>query len=612
MNSIYKLMLNNKAFNDIVENLINKKNVAIIKKSDRLNNLIKYFGDFIINEFDKKVLCEIISNIEQEDNYRDLDIKKMTVLRRQINNNTENIIKTFSAFIKKDETNYSLNDLYSITNKSIEFKDKEFEYYSILSKSKLVVEGDSLNITEEANYLIENKYINYFIKYKKFKNNKKFKIIKSDINNDDIDNVISKLGGILNNTFAFIPPIYFNEYTNDFQEEKVYYENYSDDDIKELVKNINYKHNKEILNQAEDFKWYKCIGIKKYKEMLIKKRRLYEEYNEKEKIIYNQYIENIENLNMFSKSFSFINSVYEDKVLYEINNRISNEEELYNYIKYIKETLSIYKDYLEVEDKVEMLSETSKELLNYLYEKLSDKNDLNNILEFIPNYYYYRKIENMENDESDAINSYNKVYEKIAILNEALKSYDKILLKVIRKKCNEAANMFIKEANMKLDKLDIDKLINERYTKENIEFLLKIFPMVILDEKQYIENKEKIDELFSFIINESDLVDISDNKEIECDEVCKENLDRSIFKMLNNLGYTIFQKEDDISIIYVDFGKAENKVIYINNKEFFDCKELIKIIDLMNSGCKVIFVWYRNWWMNKSEEVQKIHKLLNE
>ena len=71
-------------------------------------------------------------------------------------------------------------------------------------------------------------------------------------------------------------------------------------------------------------------------------------------------------------------------------------------------------------------------------------------------------------------------------------------------------------------------------------------------------------------------------------------------------------KEDDISIIYVDFGKAENKVIYIYNKEFFDFKELIKIIDLMNSGCKVIFVWYRNWWMNKNEEVQKIHKLLNE
>ena len=58
MNSIYKLMLNNKAFNDIVENLINKKNVAIIKKSDRLNNLIKYFGDFIVT-LNKKIIIEI-------------------------------------------------------------------------------------------------------------------------------------------------------------------------------------------------------------------------------------------------------------------------------------------------------------------------------------------------------------------------------------------------------------------------------------------------------------------------------------------------------------------------------------------------------------------------
>ena len=57
-----------------------------------------------------------------------------------------------------------------------------------------------------------------------------------------------------------------------------------------------------------------------------------------------------------------------------------------------------------MEDKVEMLGETSKELLNYLYEKLSDKNDLNNILEFIPNYYYYRKIENMETMQTSSQN----------------------------------------------------------------------------------------------------------------------------------------------------------------------------------------------------------------
>ena len=82
--------------------------------------------------------------------------------------------------------------------------------------------------------------------------------------------------------------------------------------------------------------------------------------------------------------------------------------------------------------------------------------------------------------------------------------------------------------------------------------------------------------------------------------------------MLNNLGYTIFRKDDDISVIYVNFNKEKDKVIYINNKELFDYEELIKIIDLMNSEDKIIFVWYRNWWLNKNDEVEKIHKLINE
>ena len=60
------------------------------------------------------------------------------------------------------------------------------------------------------------------------------------------------------------------------------------------------------------------------------------------------------------------------------------------------------------------------------------------------------------------------------------------------------------------------------------------------------------------------------------------------------------------------FENAKNKVIYINNKDIFDYEELIKIIDLINLGCEIIFIWYRNWWINKNEEVQKIHKLLNE
>ena len=63
MDSIYRLMLNNKAFDDIVEKLINKKHVAIIKENEELNEIINYFNEFIINEFDKQSLSTIINEI---------------------------------------------------------------------------------------------------------------------------------------------------------------------------------------------------------------------------------------------------------------------------------------------------------------------------------------------------------------------------------------------------------------------------------------------------------------------------------------------------------------------------------------------------------------------
>ena len=321
--------------------------------------------------------------------------------------------------------------------------------------------------------------------------------------------------------------------------------------------------------------------------MISNKNMLYEEYNEKEKIIYNQFIENIENLTMFSQSFSFLNKVYKENVLEEINNKIINEDELYNYIKYIKETLVIYRDYLEVEDKIKILNDTQREILNYVYENLSNKNDLKDLLKFIPKYYCYRRIELIENNEGGVINSYNKIYEKIYRLNESLKSYYNILLKVLTGIRNKEINLFINKNNIDLNKLDVDSLINERYSKVNINFLLNLFPIMIIDKKEYMENREKLDEIFDLIVDESDLTNKLYNSRIN-NKNCSENLDKSIYKMLNNLGYAVFQKEDDISIIYFEPGSFENKIIYLNNNDFFDCNELIKIINLINLGYKII------------------------
>ena len=100
MNSVYRLILNNKAFDDIVESLINNKKVAIIKQGNELEELIIYFKEFIINKFDKESLNRVIDKIICDTDDKNLEIKKMIVLRRQITNNAENIIKIFSAFLE--------------------------------------------------------------------------------------------------------------------------------------------------------------------------------------------------------------------------------------------------------------------------------------------------------------------------------------------------------------------------------------------------------------------------------------------------------------------------------------------------------------------------------
>ena len=93
---------------------------------------------------------------------------------------------------------------------------------------------------------------------------------------------------------------------------------------------------------------------------------------------------------MFSNSFGFIKKVFKNEVLDEINNRITNEEDLYNYMSYLKETLSSYEEYLVVASKIEMLNDIQSDILNYCYDKIDNKKDLGEIIQFIPNYFLYK------------------------------------------------------------------------------------------------------------------------------------------------------------------------------------------------------------------------------
>lgn len=613
MDDIYKYILKNSTLNDLIEACLENKNIAIIISNNEIEDVLIYLKNYILNNITTEKLKKRVNAVSINHTIDMVKIKKFNILNREISNNKKNIMEIFLSFIKKDNEGKSLNDLYSITKKSLEFKDKEFKYFCVLNKFKLFTDNNKEAIIENIQKLFEGEYINLFIKYKKFNGNKKFNIINKELTNEDIVKVKLKMSGILNNTFAFIPPIYYNKYTSDFERENIYYKNYNENQLLEVVKRINYKHNKKMLDKITDIKWYKLNDILNHKRILNENKEINNEYLRQQEIIYKQYIENIENLALFSNSFGFIKKVFKNEVLDEINNRITNEEDLYNYISYLKETLSSYEEYLVVASKIEMLNDIQSDILNYCYDKIDNKKDLGEIIQFIPNYFLYKEIEIDEIENEIEINNYESIDNKINNIYLALSSYKNIALQVLQEYSNKTTNDFIKENSIDIFSLNYKEIVDNKYKKENYKFLSKLYPITVIYEEEFKDNKKVIEKNFDIVIKSSDFFIYNGIDQYKSEVLCNERLDKKITTLLSNLGYRIFENENNNSVLYVLGCKCQGsiKTLYINNGESFSINNLIELLNLIDKNGKIIYIWYRNWWLNKAEEIDSLQKQLN-
>lgn len=613
MDDIYKYILKNSTLNDLIEACLENKNIAIIISNNEIEDVLIYLKNYILNNITTEKLKKRVNAVSINHTIDMVKIKKFNILNREISNNKKKIMEIFLSFIKKDNEGKSLNDLYSITKKSLEFKDKEFKYFCVLNKFKLFTDNNKEAIIENIQKLFEGEYINLFIKYKKFNGNKKFNIINKELTNEDIVKVKLKMSGILNNTFAFIPPIYYNKYTSDFERENIYYKNYNENQLLEVVKRINYKHNKKMLDKITDIKWYKLNDILNHKRILNENKEINNEYLRQQEIIYKQYIENIENLALFSNSFGFIKKVFKNEVLDEINNRITNEEDLYNYISYLKETLSSYEEYLVVASKIEVLNDIQSDILNYCYDKIDNKKDLGEIIQFIPNYFLYKEIEIDEIENEIEIDNYESIDNKINNIYLALSSYKNIALQVLQEYSNKTTNDFIKENSIDIFSLNYKEIVDNKYKKENYKFLSKLYPITVIYEEEFKDNKKVIEKNFDIVIKSSDFFIYNGIDQYESEVLCNERLDKKITTLLSNLGYRIFENENNNSVLYVLGCKCQGsiKTLYINNGESFSINNLIELLNLIDKNGKIIYIWYRNWWLNKAEEIDSLQKQLN-
>ena len=136
MDDIYKYILKNSTLNDLSKALndLSKGGDELLAGSKKL---LDYLKNYILNNITTEELKKRVNAVSINHTIDMVKIKKFNILNREISNNKKKIMEIFLSFIKKDNEGKSLNDLYSITKKSLEFKDKEFKYFCILNKFKL-------------------------------------------------------------------------------------------------------------------------------------------------------------------------------------------------------------------------------------------------------------------------------------------------------------------------------------------------------------------------------------------------------------------------------------------------------------------------------------------
>lgn len=604
-------LINNKIIDKIFQEIIEGKKILVVGNYNELQDILSCFKEYSHNSITEKTIIDKLNSLDKNICIDEIEMEKIFLLKRCINNIKYTIINIFNTFTSTDKNNYSLNYLYYLTNERITFNKKDFNFYNIISKSSIITENEERKVTSTVSNLLSSNLIQLYIKYRKFNDNKRFEIVKEPINSHDIITVLNKLNGILNNKFAFIPPLYYNEYTKEFLDNNIYTENYSKDKLRKLVRKINFSHNSSIINSIKKIHWYEFIKFNYYKKVIMNNKLYYNKYITLEDNIYNQYLENIENLTLFSTSFTFLNKVFTDNVVKKLDSLITNEDELYNFILNIKNTLVTYNNYLTIESTIKSLDAFEIEILNYFYDKLSIKKNLTNILNYIPKFYLYRSIEAIEATNEKYLLQYSNISEKLSTLFNSLNTYSIMFSDALNKITTKNLYNFVKnnKIDLKYNNNYYGKYPYENNSDLNNKLLWIAFPLYFLSTDEYIANKDNYIREFDSIINCSD-------PNYEC-KLNKDNensfnidyIQKEIFKILSQLKCNFDILDNNIFLIHNDDMVNNDKVLYINNNNRFGNKDLVKLYDLIKDKNKekILFIWSRDLWIDRNYELKRIY-----
>ena len=641
-----KLLINNineedmlKVLNEITASyLFNKEQVLIIsniEKSKILNEkifkslekrLIDFQDNYDLNDRIEKLLLDldvqtgktIISKIELINR----DIKKKYEMLGQINN----------LFLNKNNNDISLMKKYEITESKISNFNSYYKYYKTFRVKKPLSKYSYSEVKESCEKILYLNLSSHYIKYRRFIDNNTFKCLRQPIDYNLINRAIVEISEIIKNkTISY--NLIRSKYTSDFIDVFFLNETMNENNIISLSNIVNLKYNYNLLNTNKKSIWF---NIFKRKKNLQQEDKL-NLFSNSQKEIHDEYINNYNSICSLKDKLYFLREILNDSTYIETIRNIVRGEDIYDTLEFYLKIFEVaYKSKKNFEV-INGISSINMDILNYCYEDLEEKKEINDLISSIPKLKLYLDIEEEEARYDNIIkiyNDYDKIIDNIFsdinkrnsllynainnIWDNQLREGSSLLMENINYIPMESLNRFFPcvISNNSIDELQ--SLINKKFYFKKV---------IVLLEDYCSANKNIINRLGDniIILSKNNSSDINDFKIIDTTDLYNsyqannyENiLITEISDFLINRGLTKVANINGNTLEMFKINSKEKIAIIVSPySENFNYNTLLRDIYAYSyyreQNIKTYRLWYRDWWIDKHIELTKLEKYIKE
>ena len=641
-----KLLINNineedmlKVLNEITASyLFNKEQVLIIsniEKSKILNEnifkslekrLIDFQDNYDLNDRIKKLLLDldvqtgktIISKIELINR----DIKKKYEMLGQINN----------LFLNKNNNDISLMKKYEITESKISNFNSYYKYYKTFRVKKPLSKYSYSEVKESCEKILSLNLSSHYIKYRRFIDNNTFKCLRQPIDYNLINRAIVEISEIIKNkTISY--NLIRSKYTSDFIDVFFLNETMNENNIISLSNIVNLKYNYNLLNTNKKSIWF---NIFKRKKNLQQEDKL-NLFSNSQKEIHDEYINNYNSICSLKDKLYFLREILNDSTYIETIRNIVRGEDIYETLEFYLKILEVsYKSKKNIES-INDISSIEMDILNYCYEDLEEKKEINDLISSIPKLKLYLDIEEEEARYDNIIKIYNDYDKIIDNIFSDINKRNSLLYNAINNiwdnKLREGSSLLMENINyIPMESLNrffpcviSNNSIDELQSLINKKFYFK--KVIVLLEDYCSANKNIINRLGDniIILSKNNSSDINDFKIIDTTELYNsyqannyENiLITEISDFLINRGLTKVANINGNTLEMFKINSKEKIAIIVSPySENFNYNTLLRDIYAYSyyreQNIKTYRLWYRDWWIDKHIELTKLEKYIKE